>query len=56
MSEEVTFIIAGIYAAVVAISFRRVGMISAVLWPVTIILLGTYVFFVTALSQPSNDE
>ena len=51
MSEEYIVLIAAVYAAIVAISFKRAGFISAIIWPVTIILLGTYVFFVTALSQ-----
>jgi uncharacterized membrane protein YvlD (DUF360 family) len=56
MSEEIMILIAAIYAGIVAISFKRVGMLSALMWPITIILLGLYVFLVTALSQPPNDE
>jgi hypothetical protein len=51
MSDEHIFLIAVVYATIVAVSFKRAGFISAIIWPVTIILLGTYVFFVTALSQ-----
>jgi uncharacterized membrane protein YvlD (DUF360 family) len=56
MSEEIMILIAAVYAGIVALSFKRVGMLSAIMWPITIILLGLYVFFVTALSQPPKDE
>jgi uncharacterized membrane protein YvlD (DUF360 family) len=55
MSEEITILIAAIYAGIVAISFKRVGLISALMWPLTVILLGLFVYFTAALSQPKDE-
>ena len=55
MSEEIIVLIAAIYAAIVALSFKKLGIGQALFWPFIIIFLGSYVFF-QALTQASPPE
>jgi uncharacterized membrane protein YagU involved in acid resistance len=51
MSEEFIIINAVIYASIVALTYKKVGLLAALLFPLTIILMGIMVYL-TVLTQP----
>lgn len=53
MSEEFIIINAVIYASIVALTYRKVGFLAALLFPFTIILMGIMVYL-TVLTQPAG--
>jgi hypothetical protein len=56
MTEEIIVLVAAIYASVAAIAYRRIGFLPAIVWPATIVCIGTIVFFVTILTPPNQDS
>ena len=55
MSEDLIVPIAAIYASVVAIAYRRIGILPALIWPVTIICVGMIVFLATIFAPEGQD-
>lgn len=58
MSQELIILNAVIYATIVALSYQRVGFLAALLFPLTIILMGIMVYLtvLTQPRQPPTDE
>jgi len=52
MDENVAMLLAGMYALIVAMSYRKVGFFAALLWPLTIIIMGTIVYLSFTVSSP----
>jgi len=55
MSEEIIVPIAAIYASMVAISYRKVGIIQSLIWPITIICVGLIVYFTIIFSSEEQN-
>jgi|GEM_PF-6068289 len=51
MSQELIILNAVIYATIVALSYQKVRFLAALLFPLTIILMGIMVY-VTVLTEP----
>lgn len=53
MSQELIILNGVIYASIVALTYRKVGFLPALIFPFTIILMGIMVYL-TVLTQPTN--
>jgi len=51
MDEAHLMIIAALYAAVVAVSYKKFGLINALIWPLIIIMLGFILYFSTVFKR-----
>ena len=58
MSQELIILNAVIYATIVALSYQKVRFLAALLFPLTIILMGIMVYLtvLTQPRQPPTDE
>lgn len=56
MSEDIIILIAAIYAAIVTLSYKKTGFMQALLWPMMIVILGTYVYFLAVLQEEPPPE
>lgn len=55
MTDDIIVPIAAIYASVVAISYRKIGILPALIWPVTIVCVGMIVFLATIFAPEDQD-
>ena len=56
MSEEIIILIAAIYASIVTVSYKKTGFVQALFWPINIIILGTYIYFLAILQEDQPPE
>ena len=56
MTDDVALILAiGIYTAVIAISYKKTGLLPAVFWPLTIIIAGTMVYLRVLIHEEKDN-
>lgn len=54
MAENVLVILAALYASVVVLSYRKVGFVTALIWPVSMFLLGMIIYINVMLTPPKE--
>lgn len=55
MTDDIIVPIAAIYASMVAISYRKIGILPAIIWPFTIVCVGMIVFLATIFAPEDQD-
>ncbi len=56
MTDDIIVPLAAIYASVVAIAYRRIGLFPALIWPFIIVCMGIIVFLATVFSFQYPEE
>jgi hypothetical protein len=54
MTDNGLIVIAGLYALMVVLSYRKVGFVTALFWPMSMFFIGMVVFIHILLTPPKE--